>query len=132
MVLNFHVLTKGACRNGPGPCTVATCRYSLLADTTSPGEWKGRAPKKVAENCALDAAENGAMTLDEIALEIGRTRERVRQIEARAMAKIRRIAPELAEVLRDALARQGENVWPAPFGKERRARRRSRIDPTRW
>lgn len=42
----------------------------------------------MAETCALDVADRGPHTLDEIAGHLGLTRERVRQIEESAMRKL--------------------------------------------
>jgi DNA-directed RNA polymerase sigma subunit (sigma70/sigma32) len=47
----------------------------------------------VQESCALEAAELGGMTLEEIATRLSLTRERVRQIEYGALTKM---WPELA------------------------------------
>jgi DNA-directed RNA polymerase sigma subunit (sigma70/sigma32) len=42
----------------------------------------------VREACALEAAEQGGMTLEEIATRLSLTRERVRQIELGALKKL--------------------------------------------
>lgn len=42
-------------------------------------------------SCALDAAEQGGMTLDEVGVEFGITRERVRQIQNSALSKLRKL-----------------------------------------
>jgi DNA-directed RNA polymerase sigma subunit (sigma70/sigma32) len=42
----------------------------------------------VRESCALEAAELGGMTLKEIASRLSLTRERVRQIQLGALAKV--------------------------------------------
>jgi DNA-directed RNA polymerase sigma subunit (sigma70/sigma32) len=42
----------------------------------------------VRESCALEAAELGGMTLEEIASRLSITRERVRQIELGALTKL--------------------------------------------
>lgn len=79
--------TRGECADVPRPCPHRTCRYHLLA-----GE-KNSARDRVAEvvpkaSCALDLADEGGLTLEEIGERLGVTRERVRQIEETAMHKL--------------------------------------------
>jgi len=87
--------TRGECRHGPRPCPYVTCRYHLGLDVTRGGSvympWPQMDPWEVPETCALDAAEQGPRTLDEIGALLNITRERVRQIQAAALAKIRAI-----------------------------------------
>ncbi len=73
------------------PCPFIGCRYNLYLDVD------GRLGVKDAArpwdmpahgSCALDIAEEGEKTLEEIAAILGVTRERVRQIEESAMAKV--------------------------------------------
>ena len=71
--------TRGDCLAGPRPCPWTGCRYHL-------------GPAR--ESCALDLAGRGGMTLDEIGALLGVTRERIRQIEGTALAKL---VPALAE-----------------------------------
>ena len=53
------------------------CRYAV---TTATGEVV----------CALDIADQGGLTLEEIGELMGPTRERIRQIEAKALRKLKR------------------------------------------
>lgn len=74
--------TRGDCANVPRPCPFVTCRHNLFTDVS----------KEVFESrysCSIDAAEDGAASLSEVAAIIGVSRERVRQIERRAFRKIR-------------------------------------------
>lgn len=66
--------TRGDCREGPRPCPW-TCRYRLWNE---------------AESCALDVADKGPATLQEVGDLLGLSRERIRQIERKALVKIRR------------------------------------------
>jgi len=51
---------------------------------------QARAEAGVTETCALDVAARGEHTLDEIGTLLGVSRQGVQQIEARAMAKVKR------------------------------------------
>jgi hypothetical protein len=88
--INIYKITRGACRRLPGPCPHAFCRFNLTAEGR---DHRGAKPAHmplpvVRESCALEAAENGGMTLEEIATRLALTRERVRQIELAALQKL--------------------------------------------
>jgi hypothetical protein len=56
---------------------------------------------ELAETCALDVADRGdGVTLEEVGTLMNITRERVRQVEGRALVQLRRLAPQ---ALRDQL-----------------------------
>ena len=111
--------TRGDCENMARPCPYVSCRHHLLLDVTETGSIKagkrmpalilnGRASEIRAEymyeswadgvtdelmgmreTCSLDVAEDGSKTLAEVGELFGMTRERVRQIEAQALSKLR-------------------------------------------
>ena len=88
--INLYKITRGACRKLPGPCPHAVCRFNLTAERR---DNRGAKPVElhlpvVREACALEAAEQGGMTLEEIATRLSLTRERVRQIELGALKKL--------------------------------------------
>jgi hypothetical protein len=88
--INIYKITRGACRRLPGPCPHAVCRFNLTSERrdsrgAKPAEVH---PPVVREACALEAAEQGGMTLEEIAMRLCLTRERVRQIELGALKKL--------------------------------------------
>ena len=76
------------CRKAERPCPFVTCRYHLITMFTRPF-WRAHSDDQVVEfilsgmngqSCALDMADRGESTLDEIAYQIGQTRENVRQM----------------------------------------------------
>ena len=93
----FHVLsvgkidmeseTGGACLKIPGPCEFTTCRCHLGAIDAGAVS-RRRLPDLPASLCAIRASR-AERTLEEVAVIMGVTRERIRQIEAGALAKIR-------------------------------------------
>jgi len=88
--INIYKITRGACRKLPGPCPHAVCRFNLTAERR---DSRGAKPAEahlpvIREACALEAAEQGGMTLEEIAMRLSLTRERVRQIELGALKKL--------------------------------------------
>ena len=84
------------------PCVFVACPKSLFLDVSSTGSIilnfphlePGQMPAD--RSCALDLAERGAMTLEEIAVVTNLTRERIRQIELKALT--RRARPAAIEM----------------------------------
>lgn len=88
--INIYKITRGACRRLSGPCPHSVCRFNLTTERRdNRGARTAHAGLPVIhETCALDAAEHGGMTLEEIASRLSLTRERVRQIELGALKKL--------------------------------------------
>jgi len=87
--------TRGECASGPRPCPWVACRHSLYLDINPDnGSIKfirpDLEPGVVPESCALDVADRGPHTLEEVGVILNVTRERTRQIEARALINIKR------------------------------------------
>lgn len=86
--------TRGDCEAGPRPCPWVGCKYSLYLDVAANGNIKLNHPElepgDLEHSCALDLADGGGMTLDEIGRALNLTRERVRQITERAGALMHR------------------------------------------
>lgn len=80
---------RGDCRDAPRPCPWVGCRHHLFIEISPIGSIKFNYPTlepwELAESCSLDVADRGGMTLEEIGLLTNLTRERVRQIEVRAL-----------------------------------------------
>lgn len=82
--------TRGECPTAR-PCPHVTCRYNTYLEVTDEGGIKIRGPVDplaCADSCALDLADDGGMTRDEIGEVLGLTRERVRQIELSGLEKL--------------------------------------------
>jgi hypothetical protein len=71
---------------GDEACTQIHCRYHLAHPTL------GDHHRERTRDCALAVACEGPRTLDEVAEVLGLTGERVRQIEGRALTKLRNSA----------------------------------------
>ena len=76
--------TRGDCPTFR-PCPYYTCRYNLQ---TTVHKYTCRI-KEQHDSCALDIADKGEHTLEEVGEYMGITRERVRQIEEMALHKLR-------------------------------------------
>lgn len=85
--------TRGACVDGPRPCPWVGCRHNLYLDVRMVGSitrnFPAIDPDEMGASCALDEAEHGGMTLENVAVRMGFTRERARQLEASGLRKIR-------------------------------------------
>jgi sigma-70-like protein len=85
--------TRGDCENGPRPCPFVSCAHHLYLDVTDTPSitfnHPDREPWELKETCALDVADRGGVTLEEVGDFIGLTRERIRQVELEAVFKLR-------------------------------------------
>ncbi len=73
---------RGECSDLRRPCPFPTCRYHLAPDS--------REGAPFLYSCALDAADDGAHTLEEVAEILGTSPESVRDLEVAALRKLRR------------------------------------------
>jgi hypothetical protein len=85
--------TRGECQGGPRPCPFVSCRHHLYLDVLPSGSLKLNRPEldvwDLEQSCALDVADKGGGTLEEVGQICGITRERVRQVEERALLRIK-------------------------------------------
>jgi len=89
--------SREECPEGNDPCPFIGCRYHLAIDEATIGEALAAKPKLASgfilidRNCALKFVDShpGGATLEEVGEELLLTRERVRQIEVKALEKLR-------------------------------------------
>jgi hypothetical protein len=86
--------TRADCVNGQRPCMFVSCKHNLYLDVNpDTGSIKLNFPDKeiweLEYTCALDVAEKGGITLEEVGEIMNLTRERIRQVETRGLLKLR-------------------------------------------
>jgi hypothetical protein len=97
------------------PCPYVSCKHHLYLDVSPrTGAIKLNFPDlevwEMNETCALDVADRGGTTLEDVGAIMNLTRERIRQVEVRALAKL--------EALKDMMALR-DYVEEGPVGKRR-------------
>lgn len=107
--------TRSECADGPRPCPFVSCKYHLFIDVSPrTGAIKLNFPDlevwEMNESCALDVADRGGTTLEDVGAIMNLTRERIRQVEVKALAKL--------EALRDMMALR-DYIDEGPVGKRR-------------
>lgn len=85
---------RADCALGPRPCLFVSCKHNLYLDVNpETGSIKLNFPDKeiwdLEHTCALDVAEKGGVTLEEVGQIMNLTRERIRQVETRGLLKLR-------------------------------------------
>ena len=86
--------TRADCVNGARPCLFVSCKHNRYLDVNpETGSIKLNFPDKeiteLEHTCALDVAEKGGITLEEVGEIMNLTRERIRQVETRGLMKLR-------------------------------------------
>lgn len=104
--------TRGDCLGGPRPCPYVSCRYNLFLDVSHIGTLKLNfpdvEPDQLEKSCALDCADDGAMTLDAVGLAVNLTRERARQIEVQCFDKAKKALQDSGLNVNDLLSKTPE------------------------
>ncbi len=103
------------CGQGERPCPFVSCKHHLYLDVSArTGAIKLNFPDlevwEMTETCALDVADRGGTTLEEVGAIMNLTRERIRQVEVKGLAKL--------EALKDMSALR-DYVDEGPVGKRR-------------
>jgi len=85
--------TRSECVDGPRPCPHVSCRHHLYLDVNPhTGTIKLNFPDlevwELGVSCALDIAELGGTPIEAISDLLNVTRERIRQIETKALSKL--------------------------------------------
>lgn len=91
--------TRAECAGAPRPCPYVSCKHHLYLDVSKRGSIKVNFPdievEAMTESCALDVAEAGERTREEVGALMNMTGERVRQLEESGLEKLRESALEL-------------------------------------
>jgi hypothetical protein len=102
---NERPLTRAECKNGERPCPYVSCKHHLYLDVNpETGSIKLNFPDievwEMSETCALDVAERGGVTLEEVGEIMNLTRERIRQLEMSGLQKLGLVEGEEGLALR--------------------------------
>jgi hypothetical protein len=106
---------RNDCVEAMRPCPFVSCQHHLYLDVSArTGAIKLNFPDlevwEMTESCALDVADRGGTTLEEVGAIMNLTRERIRQVEVKGLAKLAALRD--MEALRDY-------VDEGPVGKRR-------------
>ncbi len=85
---------RSECLKLKRPCLFVSCKYHLFLDVNPETKsikfnFPGKEVWELRETCALDVADKGGVTLEEVGTIMNLTRERIRQVEMRALQKLR-------------------------------------------
>ncbi len=88
---------RSECANGVRPCPYVACKHHLYLDVNpDTGSIKLNFPDlevwEMQDTCALDVADRGGITLEEVGDILNLTRERIRQVEVKGLQKLRETA----------------------------------------
>ncbi|HEY4058846.1 MAG TPA: sigma factor-like helix-turn-helix DNA-binding protein [Kofleriaceae bacterium] len=108
--------SRAECKEEMRPCPWVACKHHLYLDINpETGSIKINFPElepwELSNTCALDVAERGGITLEEVGEIMNLTRERIRQVEVRGLLKLKMGSPSPDELGAELLAAKarGEN-----------------------
>jgi hypothetical protein len=95
--------SREACLQEQRPCPWVACKHHLYLDVNpETGSIKINFPDlepwELNETCALDVADRGGITLEEVGEIMNLTRERIRQVEVRGLLKLKMMSPTPEEI----------------------------------
>ena len=105
---------RAECREEMRPCPWVACKHHLYLDINpETGSIKINFPDlepwELKHTCALDVAERGGITLEEVGEIMNLTRERIRQVEVRGLLKLKMGSPSPDELGAELLAAKEQN-----------------------
>lgn len=106
--------SRGECLDEVRPCPWVACKHHLYLDINpETGSIKINFPDlepwELKHTCALDVAERGGITLEEVGEIMNLTRERIRQVEVRGLLKLKMGSPSPDELGVELLAAKAQN-----------------------
>lgn len=126
--------TRADCKDSPRPCPFVACKHHLYLDVEPNGSIRLRFPdvppdemEQLPSTCEMDVIDRGGATLEAVAEILNLTRERVRQVETVALAKLH--AEDDARMLRDAIGVDDRQPVVAPLPRRLPSRRRLPVLP---
>jgi DNA-directed RNA polymerase sigma subunit (sigma70/sigma32) len=95
--------TRAECQGEARPCPWVACKHHLYLDVNpETGSIKINFPDlepwELKHTCALDVADRNGITLEDVGEIMNLTRERIRQVEVRGLAKLRAMSPSREEI----------------------------------
>jgi hypothetical protein len=105
--------SREECRGEMRPCPWVACKHHLYLDINpETGSIKINFPDlepwELQHTCALDVAERGGITLEEVGEIMNLTRERIRQVEVRGLLKLKMGSPSPDELGAELLAQAAD------------------------
>lgn len=112
---------RSECATGPRPCPYVACKHHLYLDVSpTTGTIKLNFPElevwELTDSCALDVADEGPQPVERTSELLNVTRERIRQIEAVALARLATVRD--VQRLRD-VPEKGDPAFAATFSPRR-------------
>lgn len=102
---HWRPTTRGDCVDGPRPCPFVGCRYHIWLEATQFGaivtqqDGKLQGMHNMRFTCVLDAAEQGPLPVKQIGRLLGVKKERLRQMERVATARLKKKTRHLKKEL---------------------------------